>query len=45
MALIWGRKQYRNGVLVNLKGARTPTPSLACKYSSITNKFRKNRGR
>lgn len=41
MALIWGHKLYRNGVLV-----LTPTPSLAlaCQYSSIKNKFRKNRG-
>lgn len=39
MALIWGHKLYRNGILV-----LTPTPSLACKYGSIKNKFRKNRG-
>jgi hypothetical protein len=42
VALIWGHKLYRNGVLVLI--GLTPTPSLACKYSSIKNKFRKNRG-
>ena len=42
MALIWGNKLYRNGVLVIT--LLTPTLPLACKYSSIKNKFRINRG-